>query len=305
MRAGTSEGFMKSMGYYEHMIEKYPKNPLGYSGLAWLNILCSFFGNFPPNEAYPKSIELLNTALNLNKNIGEVHAALGFIELFYNWNWELAEEKIKQALKLAPNSATTHEIYSMYLRFHKQHDAAIEEAKLARELDPVSIPINTTVADTYFYAHQIDKSIEKYHSILAMAPGYNQARTGLAHAYEEKSMLHEAITEFEKALAISRGVPLIVSMLACCYYMNGDEERAEKLYNNLLIRTKKEYIPPVAIYSYHMIREDYDVAFNWLEKAINEHDSFLLYLNICPTKGHRIPDEPRFRELWRNSGLEI
>jgi adenylate cyclase len=305
MRMGTPEGISKAFGFYEHLIKKHPNNPMGYIGLASVNIIGSFFANFPPNEIYPKSKELLNTALNLDDNIGEVHAWLGLVELFYNWNWDLAEDKIKQALELAPNSATTHEKYSYYFRFRKQYDAAIAEAERALELDPVSIPLKTTVAETYFYAHQFDKAIDKYRSILTMAPDYSTAHYGLAHAYEGKSMFHEAIKEYEKAVDLSDGTPLEVSSLAGCYYMIGEKEQAEKLYNNLLKRTKTEYIPPVYIYSYHMIREDYDQAFEWLEKAIDEHDSALLSLNICPTKGHRIPDEPRFKELWRKMGLEI
>jgi hypothetical protein len=40
-----------------------------------------------------------------------------------------------------------------------------------------------------------------------------------------------------------------------------------------------------------------DQAYKWLEKAINVRDYFLIWYTICPTKGHAIPDEPRFKAL--------
>jgi len=304
MRMFSAEGFIKAFEYYEQLISTAPNSPLGYMGLATVNIYSSFQGNVPPNEAYPKAKELLTKALDIDNTVTEAHAMLGIIELLFNWNWEAAEKKIKQALLLGPNSAETRYLYSMFLRLANNHDAAIAEAKRALELDPLSIEFNLSLGDTYFYAHQIDKAIDKFHSILTMDPNNYLARYGLGHAYEGKLMIPKAIREYEKAVDLSDGSPLAVSSLACGYYLIGEKEQAEKLYNSLLERSKKEYVPPVHLYSYHIIREDYDQAFDWLKKAIIEHDSSLMMMTICPTKGHRIPDEPRFKALLKKAGFE-
>jgi hypothetical protein len=49
---------------------------------------------------------------------------------------------------------------------------------------------------------------------------------------------------------------------------------------------------------------DEDKAYKWLMRCIDERDSFLHFLNVCPRKDHRIPDEPRFKELMNKTGKE-
>ena len=132
----------------------------------------------------------------------------------------------------------------------------------------------------------------------------------ISGSYEDsaKSLLqignfYSHIAEYKKADELSDGDPLPVSSLACCYYLLGENQKAEYHYGRLEKRLKKEYVPPVLLYSYHLIRGDIDRAFEWFTEAIKEHDSYLIYLTICPTKGHQIPDEPRFNKLIRKVGL--
>jgi len=169
----------------------------------------------------------------------------------------------------------------------------------------LAVPLLLDAADTYLYANRIDEAIEKYHSIQAMAPGLATVNMNLGHAYEAMGMYKKAFEEYSLGLEQIDNTPIFLSELACACFLNGDAEKTEELYQSLIQRCDKEYISPIAIYSIHMIREDYDRAFEWLKKAIEQKDLFLLFMNICPTKGHRIPDEPRFRQLWKEAGLEI
>ena len=38
-------------------------------------------------------------------------------------------------------------------------------------------------------------------------------------------------------------------------------------------------------------------AYKWLQKAIIGRDYFLIWYTVCHTKGHIIPDAPRFKAL--------
>ena len=52
----------------------------------------------------------------------------------------------------------------------------------------VSVPVLIEVADDYFYANRIDEAIEKYLSIIAMAPDLGAVDMFLGHAFEAKGM---------------------------------------------------------------------------------------------------------------------
>ena len=71
-----------------------------------------------------------------------------------------------------------------------------------------------------------------------------------------------------KAIALSDNSPVIVSWLAVTCYENEEIERSEKLIESLIQRIENEYVPPMGIYFYYLIKGDMDMAFDWLERAI-------------------------------------
>ena len=97
---------------------------------------------------------------------------------------------------------------------------------------------------------------------------------------------------------------MVVAKLAAVYYESGKKEKAEKLFDSLKQKSRDEYVPPICFYMIHKVRGDQDQAFEWLERACNEHDSFLPWFRVTPVDLERIPDEPRFKALLEQYGLE-
>ena len=126
----------------------------------------------------------------------------------------------------------------------------------------------------------------------------------IATAYWGKSMYREAITELEKAADLSDGVHEVVACLTCAYYFIGKKDQSEKLLNSLKKRSETEYVPATCFYIIYRYRGEEDLAFEWLERACNEHDSFLSTYRFSPDDVIRIPDEPRYKELLKKFGLE-
>jgi adenylate cyclase len=300
----TTEGFKKASECYELALQKDPYYSLAYSWLAATYMTSTTYGSVPPNEAYPKAKEYTKKALEIDCTLADAHITSGCLSIDYDWNWKTAEQEYKLALKLNPNSAAAHLTYSWFLTFTDHINQAIAEAERALELDPLSGYYNTMLGHAYLYARQYDRAIEKLQWTITMYPNYHLAHTHLGMAYKGKLMIKEAIEEFEKAVNLSRGTPLVVSYLACAYYELGKKEQAEKLIDSLEQRLKNEYVPSTCFVPYHIIRSDYDQAFKWLERAINEHDSNLNWFIVEAIGKYRIPDEPRYNALLEKVGLE-
>ena len=292
----TAEGNKEAWEYFEQALKLDPNYALPYYGLAFIAFNSWVWGSTPTNKGYPTIKTYLEKAFAIDNSVAEPHAFLGTIELFCGWNWKAAENEFIKALQLNPNSADSHYYYSVYLTMAKRHEEAIKEAKLAVELDPLSSLFNMWHGAAHLYAHQFDKAIEIQKKTVKMYPSDLIALYHLGHTYEAKSMIRKAIEEYEKVLQLSK-LHLVVSNLATSYYLIGEKEKAEKLYNNLEQRSKKEYVPPTMLYSYHLVKGDMDQAYKGLEKAIIERDYFLIWYTVCQTKGHTIPDEPRFKAL--------
>jgi len=292
----TAEGYQEASEYFEQALKLDPDYALPYFGLAQITFMGWVFGSIPTIEGSAIIKPYLEKALSIDNTVAESHALMGTIDLFCDWNWEAAEKEFINALQLNPNSADCHYYYSIYLIMAKRHEEAIRVAENMVKLDPLSSIFNMWHGGILLYAHQYDKAIEVLKKAVKMNPGDIIGLYHLGHAYEAKSMIRKAIVEYEKVLQLSNW-PLIVSNLATSYYLIGEKEKAEKLYNSLEQRSNKEYIPPTTLYSYHLVKGDMDQAYKWLEKAITVRDYFLIWYTVCPTKGHTIPDEPRFKAL--------
>jgi len=116
-------------------------------------------------------------------------------------------------------------------------------------------------------------------------------------------MYKEAISELEKAVKLSDGTPMVVANLAVTCYNSGDKNRTKELFTSLKARMKREYVPSTCIAYIHYIFGDLDQAYLWLEKAFEEHESFLPWLRILPEEKFSIMD-PRFKAVFKKMGLE-
>jgi len=288
----------------EQALQKDLNYALAYTGLASVYWARSYWGNVPPNEAYPRAKEYAKKALEIDKTLAEAHASLGIINMNYDWNWKAAEREFKQALQLNPNSALTHLYYSFLLTLTERYEEAISEAKRAQELDPLSIFINAQLGLTFSWAGRYDEAIEVSRMTITMNPNYFLSHLFLGKAYLQKSMIEEAIAEFEKAVELSGGTPVAVAYLATAYYEFGKKAKTEELFDSLKQRSRDEYVPPIFFYLIHRVQGDQDQAFEWIERACNEHDSFLPWFRVHPIESYRIPDEPRYKALLEQYGLE-
>ena len=81
-------------------------------------------------------------------------------------------------------------------------------------------------------------------------------------------------------------------------------KKAETLIDALKQRSKTEYVPPVCFIPYYLLQGDNDQAYDWLEKAIDEHDTYIYLWISLPIDEYGIPDDPRFYELLKKVGYE-
>ncbi|MDH5384257.1 MAG: tetratricopeptide repeat protein, partial [Candidatus Aminicenantes bacterium] len=197
----------------------------------------------------------------------------------------------------------SHLGYSFLLTITKRNDEAIIEAKRAQELDPLSSIINSNAGTALFYAGRYDEAIEVLKMTITLNPSFFHAHYMLGLAYRDLSMIEEAAAEFEKAVNLSGGYPMILITLASVCYKRGKKARAEKLIERLKEKSQQGYIPPMCFFYLHLRRGELDQASKWLKKACEERDTFLLWIMVSPREKDRILDDPKFNKLLKEAGL--
>jgi TolB-like protein/DNA-binding winged helix-turn-helix (wHTH) protein len=219
----TEEGLGKSIEYFQQAIEKDPLYARAYAGLADAYWMQPFYGSVPRNEAYPRTEAAAKKALELDDTLAEAHSSMGAIKSVYDWDWSAAEREYKRALELNPGYAEAHRTYARYLSNVGQLDEAIAEVTRARELDPLSLMVNTDVGVAFYFARQYDQAIEQLQKTLEIDPTFLRAYLYLVAAYCQKSMFEEAMAAAQKT------GPYVSLTVALVHAMAGRDEERRKL----------------------------------------------------------------------------
>jgi hypothetical protein len=67
--------------------------------------------NISRRELYPKVMEAVNKALEIDNRLGEAHISLAISLMMNEWDWKAAEKEFKLGIELSPDYATGHHWY--------------------------------------------------------------------------------------------------------------------------------------------------------------------------------------------------
>jgi TolB-like protein/DNA-binding winged helix-turn-helix (wHTH) protein/tetratricopeptide (TPR) repeat protein len=290
----TDQGMMKAAEYFQQAIDQDPNYAQAYVGLAD----CYLFSappTLPPESLAVKTKQLAKKALELDDGLGEAHATLGLISENFDRDWGGAESEYRRAIELNPNYATAYQWYGEYLALRGRFDEGLEEMKIARDLDPLSLVIIKDTGEVYYAARKYDQAIGFYRKALDMDSHFILARRYLAMAYLQKREFSSAITELETVTQEEEN-PDTMAELAYAYALSGRREEAEKVLHDLKgisERRSSQAFDYALIYTGLGNKEE---AFEWLERAYREHAGPLAGLGVDP-RWDSLRADHRFADL--------
>jgi serine/threonine-protein kinase len=292
----TAEGLVKAIEYFESLIAEHPDHARAYAGLAEAFALRAWYGHAPPNEVMPKAKAAAVKAVKAAPRLSEAHLAAGLVSELYDWDWQKARQSLRLAVDLNPGSATTLFEYGFFLSRMGELDAAFVTMRRAQELDPLSPVINTNLGVNYYYQRRYDAAIHQYLEALEIEPGYQPGYYRLAIAHLQRGAPEEARVCLEDAMG--RGVPgpRLKALWAYALARTGRPDGAAQIRDELLACRRERYISPVSIALLFLGMKDTRSTFDWLERAWEEHDVFLVDLGIDPLYDS-LRSLPEFRGL--------
>ncbi len=122
-----------------YLQESVDRNPSDANTWAWLSQAYINLGHGSPNpppDAFPKALEAAERAIELDSTIALGWASLSHYYTYFGRDWDMAEYAFNRANASDPNLADNHYHRAWYLALFGRMNEAIEEHKLAQELDP-------------------------------------------------------------------------------------------------------------------------------------------------------------------------
>jgi len=300
----TEEDLKKAIEYFDQAINEDPNYAHSHLGLATAYILLPEYSAYHPIEANLRATESVKEALEIDETLAEAHALLGSLKYRNEFDWSAAEKEFKKDINLNPNSAVVHHWYAIYLGRASRLEEAIEEIKLARELDPFSLVINRNVGMIFYWARKYDRAIESLSKTIEMDQNFSQAHFYLGSSYLQMSMFEDALSEFQREREITKGInTYLEASIGVVYLRMGKREKAEQIFNELVAQSNDMYISPYGLAWLYFALGKEDQGFESLEMAYKERDTWLIEIKVEPLLDS-VRSDPRFKELLKKMNLE-
>jgi TolB-like protein len=182
----TPDDLVRAADYFSQAIRADSSYARAWSGLADSYVLF-IPAEYDVPDINPDSILSLaeaaaRHAIALAPGLGEAYSSLGQI-LQYRLKWVEAREAFERGIALSPDYATGHQWYAYNLMMRNQWDVAMGEMERAKQLDPLSLIIITSLGFAYDGAERWGEAEAQFDQARAIAPDHLLTRSfGCTHA---------------------------------------------------------------------------------------------------------------------------
>jgi DNA-binding winged helix-turn-helix (wHTH) protein/tetratricopeptide (TPR) repeat protein len=298
----TKEGIQKATDYFQQAIRKDPNYALAYAALA--NCYVTSSAEDDPVKLLPEAKAAAVRALEIDSNLAEAHASLGWIKWIHDLDLTGAESEFLEALRLNSNSADSHYRYARLLADVGRFDEARAQVMQAIELDPLSIQYRKGLPYILYLARNYEEAITEYKKLTEIAPDFTQTQRELGLAYEQKGAYAEAFHQLQKTFEMPEnyGKTMTRADVGHVYAVWGKKTEARKILSELIAKSKQSYVSAYDVAVIYAGLGETDQAFAWLDKAIEQRSYWLVWLKLDP-RLDSLRADARFSSLLQRVAL--
>ena len=294
----TSDGFTKSIGYFEKATAADPGYALAWAGLADAYFLVTFWEQYPNPDGFIKAKEYSLKALELDRDLAEAHAVRGGLLTYYEWNWEEARKEFHLAVELNSSFSFGHSYYSELLNILGENEEAREQINIALELDPFFYLFHYHSGGCFFNEERYKEALDEYQKSIELEPLSNPY-TIMFTCYQmldDNTNALKALNGWVKLLNIDVPYP---DFLADIYNNSGEKGICDWMLELQL----KQSEPSLWGLAFCFLKTGKkDEALDMLEKCFEEKTVHLPLINNTPDFDI-IRKEPRFQAIIKKMGL--
>jgi TolB-like protein len=296
----TEDALVRAAEYFQQAISVDPNYARAYAGLAETYVAPRM--SSAPGERFRRGKEAALQALALDSTLAEAHTVMGWIKMWYDRDWSVAERHFQRAIASDPSYLWAHQWYSAYLAATGRLEEALATLRRAHQIDPLSVPTITHIGTTLFWLGRYEEAAVHHRKALELDPGFFMAHWGLSRAYLHLGRHQEALRELQHPGTDYLGF-FQPALLGYAHAVARQEAEARRILADLHDRMEAgEYIAPTEFAAIHIGLGEIEPALDWLERHEADRGARIL-LKVDPIFDP-LRAEPRFTALLRRIGLE-
>ena len=264
---------------FRRAIDVDPTYGAAYAGLADAYAQIGYQNLVPPADAFPKAKAAASQAIKLAPELAEPHASLGFVHMYFDWDFAASENEFKRAITLDPNSVTAHHAYSVLLAAMLRPDEARQEIERARLLDPLSPLVATDAGFETYYDRRYDAAEAALKEAIAANPKGPLPHVWLARTYQALGRNDAALAAYQAAGdGVATSWPTAMSGLGHLYAQMGRKADALKILERFDAMSAKSFVSAYGRALVYLGLGDRQQTLAWLQLAYDERASSMVWL---------------------------
>lgn len=289
--------------FFEKAISIDAAYALAYAGLAETYTLLGTAGySRVPMDVMGVARRGALRAVELDDQLAEAHASLGWLRFRFDWDWSGAEAELRRAIALAPAYSRAHHWLALLLTARGDASAALQSVDRALEGDPLSAVVNTARGRVLHFGKRYHEAVEQFRAAMRLDAGFVSVHFDLGMTLAQMERLDEAISEFEGHRAGLTERPTMRAILANFYGQVGRRDDALGIVAELRALPGAEVTAAFDLAIAFAGLGDTEAVLASLERCLIVRNSPIVFLKVEPLfdpyRAH-----PRFHAILSALGL--
>src|SRR5438128_2232527 len=244
----TTADLQRAVECFQEAIAADARFAAAHAGLADAYATLGIYGSSAPSQVFPVAREAALRALEIDPRMAEALTSLACVRAVFDWDWPQAETDFLRAIELHHGYVTAHHWYAINCLVPQGRFAEAEsELLLARELDPLSLVVSTTLGLRLYLERHYDQAVLEFRKVLTLDENFVMAHYFLGQTYEQQGKQVEAVASLERAVTLTSRGPEELAVLGHAHAVSGRVAEARKILEELSQASVRRYVSPVLL----------------------------------------------------------
>jgi tetratricopeptide (TPR) repeat protein len=288
----TEPSLRQAIEFFERAVALDPGYARAHAGLADAYMLLAVLGIRSPEAVHAKARAAAETALRLDADLAPAHVSLAQVMLVHDHDLDGARRELDRAVELDASYAPAYFYRGTLAMFRGDAESAFAELDRAMKLDPYRLATRAARGLALLHAQRYDESIASLRDVLALDERFDLARGFLMRALLANGDHQEVLAEMRGRKLHGPGS---YGFVAQALALSGRREEARAELERVLELANREHVPAYDVATIYASLDDFDNAFAWLERAVE--DSATVGTIALEPEFEKLRSDPRFETL--------
>ena len=289
-----------AISLYEKALKLDPNHTESHLGLADCYSFMGATGFLPFEEAWGKTIQFTNQALELNEQLSGVHYQLSNQAFFIECDFNKSLREMKKAILINPSNAEAQQFMSFLYILSGDKEKSRKHLDFAISINPLSEETNFFIAYFHYMIEDYNKSLDLLNKCLEINNKNIPAHSVKYLCLLKLDRYDEVINYFD---SIPPDVVIVgekIGAIGLAYALKKDSKNTAKYLETLkgLAKEPNGFTADSYVFMMYVITGEVDKAFDWIDKAIKNNSSLLL-LRFADPLVNSIKNDSRYDNIQK------